>query len=81
PPPAIAPPSVLVPQGNALGSGVGSGTISLQGIAAGFLGAGFTRMTIRNRPVAVAVAAKSGYRGSRFEPMRSGDGNAGSHFE
>ncbi|MFI5419224.1 MAG: hypothetical protein ACHQ2Y_10100, partial [Candidatus Lutacidiplasmatales archaeon] len=64
-----------------IGSNVGLGSVSLQGAAAGFLGAGFMRLSIRNRPMAMAVAAKSGAHGSRFEKVKGVDDNALGHFE
>jgi hypothetical protein len=49
----IASPVVIVAQ-------LGIASVSLQATAAGFLGAGFMRITLKNRPIAMAVAAKSG---------------------
>lgn len=39
--------------------------VTAQGVAAGLLGAGFVRVTQRNRPIAVSVAAMSGPSGKR----------------
>ncbi len=70
---AIAPPVPVLAQ-------LGIGTLSVQAAAAGFLGAGFMRVTVRNRPIAMKVAAKSGLassQGSRFEAQRSGGPGVG----
>ena len=81
-PPSVAPPAVLppapglpIPVAPAIPapvpvpiiSQVGIGTVSLQAAAAGFLGAGFMRVGLKNRPIALRVAAKSGVVRSRFE--------------
>jgi hypothetical protein len=39
---------------------VGLGTLSLNAAAAGFLGAGFTAVGMRNRPIAMSIASRSG---------------------
>jgi hypothetical protein len=56
--------------------------VSLQAGAAGFLGAGFMRVSLVNRPIAMKVAAKSGPVTSKFdkESMSKGDSSVG-HFE
>jgi hypothetical protein len=56
---------------------LGVGTISLQSAAAGFLGAGFMRVGLKNRPIAMAVAAKSGAAPSRFQRGPEGDPRLG----
>ncbi len=65
--PVIAPVPIAAPI--PLASTVGIGNVSVQAAAAGFLGAGFMRVTVRNRPIAMAVAAKSGLASSRFEKV------------
>jgi hypothetical protein len=76
PPPPIppVPPAIPVPAPSAvpilqiigLGNQVGVGTVSLQATAAGLLAAGFMRLATKNRPIAMAVAAKSGSFKSAF---------------
>ncbi|MCI4322301.1 MAG: hypothetical protein L3K05_08370, partial [Thermoplasmata archaeon] len=51
------PQPVLVPTPNILGQGIAN--FSLQATAAGFLGAGFMRVGMKNRPLAVGVAQKN----------------------
>jgi hypothetical protein len=71
PPPGIPTPSPLTiaaPIG--VGAQVGVASLSLQAAAAGFIAAGFTAISVRNRPMSIAVAAlaqKSGPFRSRFE--------------
>src|SRR5271157_434329 len=71
PPPGIpitAPLGLLSPVG--VGAQVGVASLSLQAAAAGFIAAGFTAISVRNRPLSLAVAAlsqKSGPVRSRFE--------------
>ncbi|MCI4344617.1 MAG: hypothetical protein L3J87_03210, partial [Thermoplasmata archaeon] len=80
--PVAAPTAVPVLTQLGIGNTVGVGNVSLQGVAAGFLGAGFMRVGIKNRPVAMKVAAKSGLVTSKFD--REGiNKNAASvgHFE
>ena len=68
PPPPPAPPSLpivvapTVPLLNPslVGTQVGIGNVSLTAVSAGFLGAGFLRVTVKNRPMAVKVAAMAG---------------------
>ncbi|MCI4319196.1 MAG: hypothetical protein L3K23_03565 [Thermoplasmata archaeon] len=77
PPPPIppVPPAIPVPAPSAvpilqligLGNQVGVGTVSLQATAAGLLAAGFMRVATKNRPIAMAVAAKSGAFKSAFD--------------
>ena len=66
---------VLNPQTIVLQTPVSS--VTAQGVAAGLLGAGFVRVSQRNRPVAVSVAAKSSISGTK-----AGSGSTPvSHFE
>ncbi|HZY92656.1 MAG TPA: hypothetical protein VFG07_07825 [Thermoplasmata archaeon] len=75
PPPPPAPPPFAIPtapplpviQQIGVGNSVGVANVSLQAAAAGFLGAGFMRVTIRNRPIAMKVAAKAGSFQSKFD--------------
>jgi hypothetical protein len=70
PPPFAIPvgPPVPVVQPIGVGAQVGLGSVALQGVAAGFLAAGFLRVGMKNRPISMAVAAKSGVNPtSRFE--------------
>ncbi|MCI4339749.1 MAG: hypothetical protein L3J73_00565 [Thermoplasmata archaeon] len=85
PPPLIPPPSppippafpiviapvtpVLIATPTAVGQGIG--TVSLQAAAAGFLGAGFMRVSLKNRPIAMKVAAKTGPQVSRFDAEKN----------
>ncbi len=62
----IAPVTpVLIATPTAVGQGIGS--VSLQAAAAGFLGAGFMRVSLKNRPIALKVAAKAGPQLSKFD--------------
>lgn len=85
PPPPIPTPAglpILSPIGVAAQVGVAS--LSLQAAAAGFLAAGFTAITVRNRPMSIAVAAlaqKTGPVRSRFEEGTSKDNPSIGHFE
>ncbi|MCI4352419.1 MAG: hypothetical protein L3K14_03420 [Thermoplasmata archaeon] len=70
PPPAIPiGPAVPVPILTAIGIGntVGVANVSLQATAAGFIAAGLMRVGIRNRPIALRIAAKSGAIQSKFD--------------
>lgn len=75
PPPPPVPPAVPVPIGQpipllhtvGLGNQVGVGSVSLQGVTVGLLGAGFVGVRNRNRAIAMAVAVKSGVFRSTFE--------------
>jgi hypothetical protein len=89
PPPAPPPPGIPVAaptplpviQNIGIGNNVGVANVSLQATAAGFLGAGFVRVTVKNRPIAMKVAAKSGAMSSKFDAgLASKDGGIG-HFE
>ncbi|HTT34404.1 MAG TPA: hypothetical protein VMH78_00840, partial [Thermoplasmata archaeon] len=73
--PTAAPTPVPVLTPTAVGQGIG--TVSLQAAAAGFLGAGFMRVGMKNRPIAMQVAAKSGLGGyrSKFDAGLSGEGS------
>ncbi|MCI4350841.1 MAG: hypothetical protein L3K15_04950 [Thermoplasmata archaeon] len=50
-----------------LANQVGVGSVSLQATAAGLLAAGFMRLATKNRPIAMAIASKSGKFTSAFE--------------
>ena len=68
PPPPIVPPPIPIAIPPALpiispigiAAQVGVANVALQAATAGFLGAGFIRVTQRNRPISMAVAAMSG---------------------
>jgi hypothetical protein len=80
--PIIAPTPIPAPLG--VGAQVGVASISLQAAAAGFLAAGFTTVSIRNKPMSIAVAAlatKGGPVKSRFEDLTSKDGTGIGRFE
>ena len=85
PPPAIPAPSplsIISPIG--VGAQVGVASLSLQAAAAGFIAAGFTAITVRNRPMTLAVAQlaqKSGPVRSRFEETMSSRSAEIGHFE
>ncbi|HZY70062.1 MAG TPA: hypothetical protein VFF67_03680, partial [Thermoplasmata archaeon] len=88
PPPGVpipAPLPVPITQSIGIGQSVGVGNVALQGVAAGFLGAGFMKVSQRNRPIAMAVAAKSGVRvrdaRSRFEKGMSTNESSLGRFE
>ncbi|HZY71242.1 MAG TPA: hypothetical protein VFF67_09745 [Thermoplasmata archaeon] len=83
PPPPLVPPGIPVPtpqpipllQIVGLGNQVGLGSVSLQGTAAGLLAASFMKISTKNRPIAMAVAAKSGAFQSKFDSaLKSGAG-------
>ena len=74
PPPPVPPPFAIptapplpVVQQIGVGNNVGVANVSLQATAAGFLGAGFMRVGIKNRPIAMRIAAKSGKQSSKFD--------------
>ncbi len=75
PAPANPTPPIPLPTPTPVfGSGVAA--LSMQALGAGTIAAGFTRIAVKGRPIAVAVAAKAGPL-SRFEPedrRRSGLG-------
>lgn len=56
---------------------LGISTVSVQATAAGFLGAGFMRVGMKNRPIAMKIAAKSGLTSSRFESAKSSEPGIG----
>jgi len=62
---------------------VGVANVSLNAAAAGFLGAGFVRVSMKNRPIAMQVAAMTGGRvSSKFDKaQREGGGPAFGRFE
>jgi hypothetical protein len=81
PPPIVPPPAPPVPPAAPIVVGTptpvlvatpttvvqGVANISLQATAAGFLGAGFMRVSLKNRPIAMKIAAKSGAQSSKFD--------------
>jgi len=69
--PIIVAPVQAVPVLTPTAVGQGIGTVSLQAAAAGFLGAGFMRVGLKNRPIALRVAAKAGPQQSKFDMERS----------
>jgi len=75
PPPFAIPtaPPVPVVQQVGVGQSVGIANFSLQAIAAGLLSAGFMRVGIKVRPIAMRVAAHTGRQTSKFdaEQMKS----------
>ncbi|HZY71243.1 MAG TPA: hypothetical protein VFF67_09750 [Thermoplasmata archaeon] len=85
PPAAPVPPAVPVPvaqpipllQPVAVGNQVGLGSVSVQGVVVGLMGASFIGLTNRNRPIAMAVAAKSGVFHSKFESSLKKDSESG----
>jgi hypothetical protein len=88
--PGLAPPPIATPAPLGLlspigvGAQVGIATVSLQAAAAGFVAAGFTAMTVRNRPMALAVAALSQKKApvrSRFEEGATRDAAGIGRFE
>jgi len=92
PPPAPTPPpppvplptplSLLSPVG--VGAQVGIASLSLQAAAAGFISAGFTAISVRNRPMSLAVAAlsqKTGPVRSRFEESTLAESQSVGRFE
>ncbi len=74
--PILAPSPLPVIQQVGVGNSVGVANLSLQATAAGFLGAGFTTISVKNRPVAMKVAAKSGSFKSVFD-KEAGAGETG----
>jgi hypothetical protein len=76
--PIVSPSAVPVVQQIGIGNNVGVANISLQAASAGFLGAGFVRVQLKNKPVAMRVAAKSGTVTSKFEAAsKAGSGGVG----
>ena len=67
--PVAAPLPTPVLQQLGIGQNIGIGNVSLQAAAAGFLGAGFMRVSIKNRPIAMRMAAKSGTVTSKFDKV------------
>jgi hypothetical protein len=89
PPPPVPPPlpiavaptiPIISPIG--IAAQVGVATVALQATAAGLLAAGFMRVTVRNRPISMAVAALSGkgYR-SKFDTGTSSTNSGIGRFE
>ncbi len=56
---------------------LGVTNVSIQATAAGFLGAGFMRVGLKNRPVAMKIAALSKNAGSKFDAASSKDAPPG----
>ncbi|MCI4361168.1 MAG: hypothetical protein L3J91_05645, partial [Thermoplasmata archaeon] len=56
------------------------GTFSIQATAAGLLMAGITRLTIKNKPIAMQIAAKAGPAQSKFDAAQRQGPDTG-HFE
>ncbi|HTT35156.1 MAG TPA: hypothetical protein VMH78_04740, partial [Thermoplasmata archaeon] len=91
PPPPPTPPAVPIPtapplpvvQQIGVGNTVGVAQVSLQAAAAGFLGAGFMRVGIKNRPIALRVAAKQSNASfqSKFDAGLSSQGGGVGRFE
>jgi hypothetical protein len=74
PPPPPPPPIPIgpalplpLPQTIGVGNTVGVANVSIQATAAGFIAAGFMRVGLRNRPIALRIAAKSGTLQSKFD--------------
>ena len=94
-PPSVPPPPPPVPPGIpilgaqplpvvqqiGIGNNVGVANVSLQATAAGFLGAGFMRVGIKNRPIAMKIAAKSGAQSSKFDTELTRKDTGIGHFE
>ena len=88
PPPPVPPPFAIptapplpVPQQIGVGQSVGIANFSLQAIAAGLLSAGFMRVSIKVRPIAMRVAAKTGRSRSMFEAEGVKGQPSVGHFE
>jgi len=80
PAPPIIPPGIPIATGPAvpvvqpipLSAQVGVGNIALQATAAGWIAAGFMRVSVKNRPISMAVAALSGKKvSSKFDAALS----------
>jgi hypothetical protein len=84
PPPLPPPPGIPITAPIGVAAQVGVASLSLQAAAAGFLAAGFTTISVRNKPMSIAVAAlaqKSGPVRSRFEESASKDAASIGRFE
>ncbi len=81
--PVAVTPGVPVLSPVATTTTVGVANVSLNAAAAGFLGAGFVRVSMKNRPIAMQVAAMTGGRvSSKFDKaQREGGGPAFGRFE
>jgi hypothetical protein len=85
PPPPPPPPGLPISIAPALPiitpigtlTSVGVANISLQATAAGFLGAGFVRVSNKNKPIAMRMAALTGKVTSKFEKAQEGSGKSG----
>ena len=91
PPPPPPPPGIGIPiaptlpalVGVGIPTQVGVGNVAMQATAAGWIAAGFMRVTVKNRPISMAVAALSGKTAhSKFESaMASQTGPGLGRFE
>jgi hypothetical protein len=90
PPPVPPPPAIPAPAGVpvlttiGVAAQVGVASLSLQAAAAGFIAAGFTAISVRNRPMSIAVAQlahKTTPVRSRFEEAEGKGAAAIGHFE
>ena len=75
-------PGVPVAAPVAVGSTVGIASLSLNAAAAGFLGAGFVRVSMKNRPIAMQIAASGGKNPeSKFDKASREGGSGLGKFE
>jgi len=89
PPPPLVPPAVPViipttvnnPVSIALPITTPVGSFSIQATAAGLLMAGIMRLTLKNKPIAMQVAVKSGPAQSKFDAAQRQGGPDTGHFE
>ncbi|MCI4362276.1 MAG: hypothetical protein L3J77_03695 [Thermoplasmata archaeon] len=80
--PVVITPATPVANPIATPSTVGIANFSLNAAAAGFLGAGFVRVSMKNRPIALRVAAMHGPATSKFEKAsREGSSTGVGRFE
>jgi hypothetical protein len=79
--PIISPSPVVVPQQIGLAQGSIVANISLNATAAGFLGAGFTTVVLKNRPIAMKMAAMAGKKGLNKSQFEGAEGFAFGRFE
>jgi hypothetical protein len=75
--PILAPIATPITQVVGVANQVGLGNVSLQATAAGFLAAGFLRVGLKNKPIALRVAAKAGPMASKFEKESAAQASAG----
>ncbi|MCI4320881.1 MAG: hypothetical protein L3K05_01050 [Thermoplasmata archaeon] len=75
-------PNIPIASPIATGSTVGIASLSLNAAAAGFLGAGFVRVSMKNRPIAMQIAAMGGKgQGSKFDKAVREGGSSIGKFE